>query len=443
MNLVRGSTRVSLLRLMSMAAWAVIGILTARVLSVSERGVYATAVLIAELGAGVAGSFSAGCIQQIASGRGDTPTVLRSGLKIATVIGVAGLALSVPVWAVWPGDDRTVVLLIGALLWPGIVRGMFSGTLVATGYVGRSQVASNSGVFLGVVLIAAWFIGPGTASAPAALAMWTAAQYVSVLVAAALSMRWLFRRGLPMPGLARHVLTFGSVAGVAGLIGLIQRRVDLLLVAAVNGSHDAGLYSAATSLAELLLVVPTAIAMAAVADIGRASDEEARDLLARCCRHAVLLGTAAAIGIVALGPLGLRIAYGSAYADAATPLRILAVAAIFVAPQSIATTYFYVRLARPSITVIVIAMAAAMESVVALILIPSIGLVGAAAADSAAYALEAVAITVAFNRFGGLTWREVWLPTPADAMAYVHGAMRLVRSRPSRPVVAESPTGAP
>src|SRR5512140_2972467 len=180
MNLVQASTRVTILRLVSMAAWAVIGILTARVLSVSERGVYATSVLIAELGAGIAGSFSAGCIQQIASGRGSTPTILRSGLLIATAIGGAAFAISVPVWALWRGDDRIVVLLIGSLLWPGIIRGMFSGALIATGDVGRSQVAGNSGVFLGLLLIVAWFLGPGTASAPTALAMWTIAQYLSV-----------------------------------------------------------------------------------------------------------------------------------------------------------------------------------------------------------------------------------------------------------------------
>jgi O-antigen/teichoic acid export membrane protein len=431
MNLVRASTRATALRLVAMAAWAVIGILTARVLSVSERGVYATSVLIAELGAGIAGSFSAGCVQQIASGRGSTPTILRSGLLIATAVGGGAFALSVPVWALWRGDDSVVVLLIGALLWPGIVRGMFSGALVATGAVGRSMVASNSGVFLGLLFIAGWFLGPGTASAPAALAMWTVAQYVSVFIAAALSTRWLFKPGLRMPGLARQVLTFGSVAGLAGLVGLIQRRVDLLLVAGVSGSHDAGLYSAATSLSEILLVIPTAIAMAAVAHIGRASDDEARDLLARCCRHAVLLGVAAAVGVVAFGPIGLRIAYGSAYEGAATPLRILAVAAVFITPQSIATTYFYVRLARPGITLILISLAAAMETLLALALIPSIGLIGAAIADSAAYATEAIALTLALQRFAGLSWREVWVPTVDDALTYPRAVTRRLRSRPT------------
>lgn len=433
MGLAGASLRVVLLRLVSLASWALVGVLTARVLSVSERGVYATAVLTAEIGASIAGSFSAGCIQQIATGKGSTATILRTGLRLGALIGVGAFAVAVLAWLAWPDNLGFVVLLVGTLFLPGILRGMLGGALIATGRVGRAQIAGNSGVFLGLVFIAAWFIGPGTASAETALLMWTVAQYASVLIAASFCSRWLFSRGDPVPGLVRHVLTFGSVAGMAGIVGLIQRRVDLLLVAGLSGSHDAGLYSAATSLAELLLVVPGATAVAAVWRVGRESDEEARRVLALCSRQAVLLGACASLGIIVLGPIGLRVAFGPDYTAATSALRVLAVAAVFIAPQSVVGTYFYVRLARPAITLYVITGAAMVEFVLAFALIPAFGLVGAATSDAVAYGLEAIGMTIAIRRLAGVSVRELWVPTADDLAMDLRAVARVLRGRPVRP----------
>lgn len=429
MDLFRASSRVTVLRLGSIAAWAMVGILTAHILSVSERGVYAASVLVAELGASVAGSFSAGCVRRIANGDGSPPTILRTGLKLCLAIGTGMLAIAVAVWAAWPDGPGTAVLLVGFLFIPVMVRAMFTSALVATGAVGRAQLAGMSGVLLGLVFIAAWASVVDERSATGALLMWTLAQYLSVAIAAALTRGMLFGHGLPMPGLVRYVVTFGSVAGMAGLVGLLQRRIDLLLVAALDGSRGAGLYSAATSLAELQLVVPAAIATAAVLAIGRADEQEARRLVALCSRQAVLLGALAAVCIVIIGPMALRIAYGPEYAAAATPLRILALAAIFIAPQSVGTTYFYVRLGRPGIPLAIISAAAVVEIGLAFVLIPRTGLNGAATADAAAYVVEAVGLTFAMQRFAGVSWRSLWIPTFDDIAAYGRGARSLARRR--------------
>jgi O-antigen/teichoic acid export membrane protein len=429
MDLFRASSRVTALRLGSIAAWALVGILTAHVLSVSERGVYAAAVLIAELGASLAGSFSAGCIRRIANGDGSPPTILRTGLKLSVAIGVGMFAVAAVVWLAWRDGPGVPVLLVGALFLPVMLRAMFAGALVATGAVGRAQLAGISGVLSGLLLIGLWANLVDDRTATGALVMWTVAQYGSVAVAALLTTGMLFGRGLPMPGLVRYVVTFGSVAGMAGLVGLVQRRIDLLLVAALSGSHGTGLYSAATSLAELQLVVPAAIATAAVAGIGRADDERARRLVALCSRQAVMLGMLAAAGIFVVGPVALRVAFGADYAAAATPLRILALAAIFITPQSMVITYFYVRLGRPGVPLAVISAAAVVEVGMALALVPRMGLNGAATADAAAYIIEALGLTVAMHRYAGVGWRELWLPTFDDIAAYGRGARGVARRR--------------
>jgi O-antigen/teichoic acid export membrane protein len=429
MNLFHASSRATALRLGSVGAWGLVGIITARTLSVSDRGVYAASVLIAELGATVAGSVAAGCMQQIATGRGSTTTVLRSGLTLALLVGASLFVLTVAVSFSWPSGERLTVLLVGSLFLPGITRAVLAGVLVANGAVGPGQVVANSGVFVGLVLLSAWFLGHGERSVDAALVVWTSAQYAGALIGGAFCARWLFGRGTPMPGLVRHIVTFGTVAGMAGVVGLVQRRVDLLLVAALNGSRGAGLYSTATALSELLLIVPAAIAVAAVWEFGKGTDDEVRQLLARCSRQAVLLGALGALAIVAVGPLALRVAFGAAYRDAATPLRILAISAVLITPQSLVTTFLYIRLGRPVVALLLVSGAAVVEVVLAASLVPSMGLVGAALSNGAAYAVEAFCLTLALRRYADLGWREVWLPRVGDALVVPRSVRRAVLAR--------------
>jgi O-antigen/teichoic acid export membrane protein len=102
-------------------------------------------------------------------------------------------------------------------------------------------------------------------------------------------------------------------------------------------------------------------------------------------------------------------------------------------------TYFYVRLARPAITLYVITGAAVVELLLALALIPRFGLVGAAASDAVAYALEAIGMTIAIRKLAGVSIRDLWLPTAEDLAMDFRAVARVLRGRPPRPELTPLP----
>jgi O-antigen/teichoic acid export membrane protein len=222
-------------------------------------------------------------------------------------------------------------------------------------------------------------------------------------------------------------LRYGIKTYLSSFLGLLALRLDALLVAslATNGIVAAGVYSVSTSLAELLLFIPTSIRLSLFPMVSAASTAEANRLTSAASRHTALLTTILALGLGVAGPLAIPRLYGEAFAGAMTPLLLLLPGVIMLCQALI----FYGDLigrGKPEATIISALLSLIATVVLDLLLIPKYGIVGAALASSCAYTVEFIIAGSFFVYHSGLPWRKLFLFQRSDLASYL-GVLLAVR----------------
>lgn len=172
----------------------------------------------------------------------------------------------------------------------------------------------------------------------------------------------------------------GLPVGVAGLLVMAYARIDQLIVFAVGGSTEAGLYGAAYRIVEQAHLVPISV-MTTLMPILAASWRADR---ARMGRIVLLAGEY--LSIASLGGLAVAIVvarpvtvllYGHDFADAAPALPVLAGAFVFICYGYLSGNLMLIAgMQRRLVTVGLIGLA--VNVIGNLLLIPAVGFVGAA-----------------------------------------------------------------
>lgn len=170
----------------------------------------------------------------------------------------------------------------------------------------------------------------------------------------------------------------------AGL-ALVSLRVELLVLFAVRGPHEAGLFAAALKVVESLIAVPSAITAGAMPGLAREAMSGTAAVRARTAITIALLAVPAAAGLVLVAPrlLGLL---GAGYVAAGPVLRILApcLVAVFMNVLLLHSLIAAGRSVRlPVLTAVRVTVSAAL----AVVLVPAFGARGAAAGFLAAEAV--------------------------------------------------------
>lgn len=186
-------------------------------------------------------------------------------------------------------------------------------------------------------------------------------------------------------------------------IYLIQELVD-----ASQRQRDLGLYQAGVRIAEVLLLVPSTLNTVLFAKAAAREDVEKSALLS--AKLGLTLGLIACAGMALCGRPLLVLLFGSRYATSFLPclLVLLGCTALCFSGPLAGTLSGAAGYPR---SVVVAQLAALVANVLAnLVLLPRLGIVGAAAASALAYFTSAGLITLAFARRFGVPLREIARP---------------------------------
>ncbi len=168
-----------------------------------------------------------------------------------------------------------------------------------------------------------------------------------------------------------------------GGLYLLNSRVDLIMLGAMKGASDAGIYAIATRAAELVTFIVTAANMTLQPRIARLYHEGNRPLLQRmitsAAKRVLLASLPLALLLIIAAWWLLDLLYGRAFTPAAVPLQILASAQLIVVGfGSVGTIVNMAGHERQSMKVL--AFAVAINIVLNALLIPPLGIIGAAIA---------------------------------------------------------------
>jgi O-antigen/teichoic acid export membrane protein len=426
------SLRLLGFRIVTVLALLAITALTARWLGPDGRGIYFLIVLASGVGTTFLGGLGSALAYEISNLGRPQRAVVANALALATGIGLLALLATVAIYLVARDADLWWLVVAGAAQPP-----LLAGTALTWALLGaddhanynRAIVAPSALTLLFLVLL----LGPGQlrdgGESPVRLALlaWLLAQ-----VGVVAWLLWLGRRRwLPLdlraitPANLRGMLTFGSQSGLADLISFFNYRVDVFVLGFLRGAQQVGVYSVAVNIAEGLWFISSAIGVAIYARVGQVSREEAAELTARSMRHALLIIGVLAAGAALVAWVGIPLVFGRAYADAVVAFWLLAPGIWIFGLGRIFSTYFTNALGRPRVPLLIAATSLAIGVPLCLVLIPPLGMNGAAIATSVSYAVAMLLAIVIFARETGIPPRRILLPDGDDLRGYLTVARRI------------------
>jgi len=391
-------------------------LLVARLLGVADFGLFAVlssvAVIVAELtDLGIQGI----AVQALISGTLPLRALISTKLRLTAVLllAVAGLALAPQAAAALvsaaPASWRASLEPLARrlpLVFPLVAYSALAGWAELLGLVlrvqGRRMHEAATIVTLrasGLLLAgAALLTGTGLFGLVWAMALST---LPPVVLAAVLLGRAeggaAHPPGPPDPGMARTLRASLPLA-VNGGLAILSLRIELLALAALRGSREAGLFAAALKVVELVNVVPAAIAAGAMPALTREAARGEGPVRRRTAATVALLAAPAFAGVWLVAP-GMVLILGPGYGPAARPLRVLAPALLALFMNTV-LLHALVAAGRARQLPVLTGLRVAAAALFALVLIPAFGASGAAAGFLASELLLLVLATRACSTAG-------------------------------------------
>lgn len=410
-------------RIANMAVAACLGILTARILGPHGRGVYALPVVAFALATAIfPGLQNAATYFLLRKGAGRG--VIAASLKCMAVF-IAGAVPVVVAVAYGMHAPWAAIPAILGLPAPAIIN-------IVNGYqVGIHRVRMvttvtilNTLFQLAMMVLAFEVLGHRPL---AAITSWV----VATDIFAACLLVWFLRTARSLPEGHVHLgqfLTYSLRVGAVSLISLLNYRADVFIVAALAGPTLLGMYTLAVTAAEMLLAITQVTANVSSPQIGGMESENgAAQLAARLVRNNVIIAALTCGILWVVAPIAVGLLYGHAFLPVIPAFRILLFGIFAMSLGSPMSTFFTIRLGKPQIPMTLAGISAAICVVVSFLLVPRMGLVGAAIGSTSGYIVGQTIAIICFMRVGHVRPSVLLMPRWSDVTAYVLAGGALIR----------------
>lgn len=367
------------------------------------------------------------------AGRQRSPiaTLARAGLHLAFLLGgaaaLAGILLVHLILA--PSVGRPVLIAasfvmvtipvsLAAAYWQSLLRAQ--GRIVEDAFLATLQSIARFASVIGAVAVA-WgltgmlvFHGLGALAAAAA--------------ALALALRWgiIPRRDENIRGVERALVRYGLRGHLGTVLQGLNYRLDAFIVAFLMSPKDVGLYSVAVGASEMLWIIPNTLGILLMQRAATSDADHANLVTALATR---VTSTGLVILSVFLAFTAGRVVvglYGPAFAPSVHVLLLLlpGVWALGIwknLMNDLAGRGF------PQYKSSTAALAVLVTVVLDILLIPPLGIAGAALASTAAYIMATLASLVAYERITGTRTVHLLLPRRGDAVVLKNTILESVR----------------
>lgn len=286
---------------------------------------------LGNLGYGVA-------ITRFVASRDDlAPGLFANGRWIGAATGIAAIGLVALTSRLVPeafGAVPRTLLLVAALTLPFTLAAAHFQALV----LGRQRIATYNAMEvldrvaqLALALVVLVALGLGLRALVVGLVVVAGLQSVVYHV-----VLWPDSRRLaPDPGALRRMIGFSGRAYLTCLLSFLVLRSDILLLNALAGAEQTGLYGIAVRAADFLLLLPAVAGALLFPRIARDESRESAAFTAAVVRHMALLMTAALAGLAVTAPLIVTVLFGADYGPAVVSIWVLLPGAWCMALQGV------------------------------------------------------------------------------------------------------------
>jgi O-antigen/teichoic acid export membrane protein len=410
-------------------------LVVARTLGAAGRGEVAFLIAVSTLVTWVASIGIQQANANIGGKRSATvPRLATNSVLWALGLGVASTLVVTALVAIFPaagGPVRPLLLTLTLVFVPCTLLKLFLQYLLQSHYHFKiTNIAWVAGPTISVV-INTTLAALGLLTVEASIGIWLAGQTFSAVL-----LSWYLARhfgfGRPDRALARESASFGLKTHIGELAALGNYRADQWFVGAIAGSRELGRYSIAVAWAELLFYIPGVIALLQRPDLVRADPSAAVRLAGQSIRRGLLLSIVGASVLIIAAPLLCVTVFGDDFHGSIDDLRVLALGGVGIATVVLLGNAMIAQ-RRPLLAAAADATALVVTLGLDILLIPSLGGLGAAIATTVAYGVGSLVLTIVFVRLLGGRARDL-VPRFADVVWYSRQAGLLLALVPRRGV---------
>jgi O-antigen/teichoic acid export membrane protein len=295
-------------------------------------------------------------------------------------------------------------------------------------WMGRVSIVRVAGHLIATLALV-WGAGMGVGGAITALMIGN-----SIAIAVAF---WLLARSSVLSGSRVHLsqcrsmLSYGSRYWIANLSNQVQFRVGTIILAWFATSSEIGLFAAAAGLVSRVQMVPDAVEGALLSRVAR--DPSGRpELVARLSRISVMICGVGLLVLVALSKPIVQVLFSSSFIMAVPLVWVMSIGILIRCGSKVIVPYF-MGMNRPQLCSWAIAAGVGVNLAALLVLLPRIGLTGAAWAMTLGYVTSTTILVVAFANATGTKMTDAFLPRRSD-VGFIGDLLKqhLARRRESR-----------
>lgn len=405
----------------------------ARLLGAHGRGEYALALAVPGLISIFAQGGVGAAVAHIAARReydaGETTgAALVFGGTLGALATVAGIAyLFATGWHPFPSVGAAVLIAGVATLLStvplSVLTSLFLGQERYIAYNVMGFATSTVPLLIGVVVL---FVGSGGAfevvltAAISGLAVLAAATSVIVRSEPSRIRLW------PAKPLVRRVWRFASLSQLGDALAYINYRADIVIVGALTGPRAVGLYAVGVALVERLWLLSDG-ASSVLFTKASSSPEGAVSLTGLVARTTLIVNLAASVVLYVAAEPVVRVLFGDEYLAGVRAAQILLVGVTALATARIFSSAV-AALGRPGICAVVAACVSGTNISLNLLLVPSYGIEGAAAASTVSYSLTLLVYVPIYARLTSSPVTSLLAPRRSDIDAFVGAFRRALRA---------------
>lgn len=394
-------------------------VVTSNSLGVDGRGVFVLGTTAVGVVTAVTGGLTASVAYQVANQRRKPGEVLFNGQLIAVSIGVVAILIGIAGGSMLAGEASRVSLAVGAAAAAVVVNGVLAGVYLGNDSLVRYNLALVGPPLLaltGIVLVI--FVG-GQRTAEATLGAYAAGQWAATPFLLALGGWRMGLQNLTFDrSLQRRLVTFAVMAGLSSAISFLNYRADVFVVDHFEGQSGVAVYSNAAYIAESLWQFSGSIALAAYARLGALDRDEAAQLTTRVMRHTLIVLLVVCTGLFIAADLIVDILFAPEYHAMAGAMRILLPGTLLYGMAAAFAGFFVYNRGKPWISAVIAGMGLVVDMALCFVLIPAMGVDGAATASAIAYAVAIVAALAVFVYDTRISPAHIFRFTRADVDDY-------------------------
>lgn len=217
--------------------------------------------------------------------------------------------------------------------------------------------------------------------------------------------------------LFKSSLPFGLKSFLANVLFYINFRLDLILVNLFLTEAHVGYYSVSVQMAETLWFLPSTLAVLILPKIAAGEEKAANNLTAATCRMTLFISFISALGLAALTQLLIALMFGQEFLPAARPLYILLPGIVLFSGSKILSSSLTGK-GFPQYALYASVISLLTNFIACLVLIPVLGLSGAALASALANSLSSIYYFWIFSRLTPIKLTDLILIQASD-ISYV------------------------